>query len=85
MATANTLDQLLEPITACLTPQVARRIVDLQLEPSISARIMALAEKANAGELTAEEDEEYKGYVEGGDMIALLQAKARRFLAEQSK
>jgi hypothetical protein len=46
---------------------------------------MALAEKANAGELTAEEDEEYKGYVEGGDMIALLQAKARRFLAEQSK
>jgi hypothetical protein len=85
MATASCLDRLLDPVTACFTPQVAQRIADLRLEPSIAARIRDLAEKANEAALTADEDDEYKGYIEGGDMIALLQAKARRFLAEQSK
>jgi hypothetical protein len=46
------------------------------------ARIEFLAQKANEGTLSPEEDDEYKDYIEGGDMLALLQAKARRFLKQ---
>ena len=49
------------------------------------ARIECLAQKANEGALTAEEDDEYKDYVEGGDILALLQAKARRFLKQYGR
>ncbi len=80
MATASTLDRLLDPVTACLTPQVARKIVELRLDPELTARIEWLAERANEGTLTPEEDAEYKDYVDGGDLIALLQVKARRLL-----
>jgi hypothetical protein len=80
MATASSLDRMLDPVTACFTPQVAQKIVDLRLDPELTARIEFLAEKANEGALSPDEDDEYKDYVESGDMIALLQAKARRFL-----
>jgi hypothetical protein len=83
MATASALDRFLDPVTACFTPQVAERIVGLRLDPDLTARIELLASKANEGALTVEEEEEYKDYVEGGDMLALLQAKARRFLKQQ--
>ena len=82
MATASTLDRLLDPVTSCLTPEVARKLVELRLDPELTARIEWLAEKANEGRLTPEEDAEYKDYIEGGDLIALLQAKARRFLMQ---
>jgi hypothetical protein len=82
MATVNAIDRILDPVTACLTPQVAQRIIDLRLDSELTARIEYLAQKANEGALTSEEDEEYKDYIEGGDMLALLQAKARRFLKQ---
>jgi hypothetical protein len=85
MATASALDRFLDPVTACFTPQVAERIASLRLDSELMTRIELLAQKANEGTLTPEEDEEYKDYVEGGDMLALLQAKARRFLKQHGK
>jgi hypothetical protein len=85
MATASSLDRLLDPVMSCFTPQVAQRIVDLQLDPELTARIQYLADRANQGTLTPDEEEEYKDYVEGGDVVALIQAKARRFLAQCDK
>ena len=82
MATASSLDRFLDPVTACFTPQVAERIVNLRLDPELLARVELLGEKANEGTLTPEEDAEYKDYIEGGDMVSLLQAKARRFLKQ---
>jgi hypothetical protein len=85
MATASALDRFLEPITSCFTPQVAERIAQLQLDPELLARIEQLAEKANEGVLTPAEDEEYKDYIDGGDVLALLQAKARRILKQHAQ
>lgn len=85
MATASAIDRFLDPVTACLTPQVAERIAGVRLDPELLSRIEHLAQKANEGTLTAEEDDEYKDYVEGGDMLALLQAKARRFLKQHGQ
>jgi hypothetical protein len=85
MATASALDRFLDPITSCFTPQVAERIAGLQLDPELIARVEELAHKANEGLFTPAEDEEYKDYVEGGDVLALLQAKARRFLKQHGQ
>lgn len=85
MATASALDRFLDPVTACFTPQVAERIASLHLDSELTARIEELAAKANEGTLTAEEDDEYKDYIEGGDVLSLLQAKARQFLKQHGQ
>jgi hypothetical protein len=85
MATVSSLDQFLDPISGCLTPQVAQRIVDWRPTDALRSRIEELGRKANEGILTPEEDAEYRDYIDEGDVIALLQAKARRLLAPMSR
>jgi hypothetical protein len=72
------LDRYLDPVTDALTPQVAQRILDLRPEPEIVARVTELAEKSNAGTLTADELDEYRSLADAGTLVALLKAKARR-------
>jgi hypothetical protein len=81
MATVSSLDQFLDPAAGWLTPQVAKQIVDWRPDELLRKRIEELGRKANEGTLTAEEDVEYGNYIDEGDMIALLQAKARRVLS----
>jgi hypothetical protein len=81
------LNELLDPLRNCLTPDVAARIVALRANPQTQKRLDRLAEKNAAGKLTAREDAEYTAYVEALDVIAILQAKARQVLkaAKRSK
>jgi hypothetical protein len=81
MATASSLDQLFDPVTGCLTLQVAQRIVDWRPDREFRKRIEELGRKADEGTLTPAEDAEYREYIDEADVIALLQAKARRLLA----
>lgn len=81
MATVSSLDSFLDPETGCLTPQVAQRIVDWRPTEELRQRIEELGRKADEGTLTAEEDAEYRDCIDEGDVIALLQAKARHLLA----
>jgi hypothetical protein len=82
MTTMSYLDRFLEPMTDALTPQVARKIVDLRADPQMQARVDQPATKAKDGTLTPDEDSEYKGYVEAADIMGIIQSKARRFLAQ---
>ena len=41
------LDRFLRPLAECLTPEVAQRIVDIELDPHSQARLDELAAKAN--------------------------------------
>ncbi len=76
--TLPTIERLLEPVTACLTLEVAQRIVDLRLDdPSTLERLDDLREKANEGTLTAEERAEYDDFVEGNDLVMLIKDQAR--------
>src|SRR5689334_3337389 len=81
-ATANhrIYDQVLDPIGQCLTPEVAARIAALRASDRFQRRLDELAEKNAAGALTAKENAEYDSYVEALDVIAILQAKARKTL-----
>lgn len=81
-ATIPVLDRLLDPLTRCLTPEVAERIANLRLDPQLQAELDELAAKANAGELTPEERTLYEEYVEAIDVVGILQAKARAVLAQ---
>ena len=78
------LDRMLDPVARCFTPEVARRLVDLQPDPATQARITQLAAKANEGELSPEERAEYEDYVEAVDLIGILKAKAGALLAGQT-
>ena len=81
MATVSSLDQFLDPLTGCLSPEIARQIASWRPDDNLRARIEELGRKANEGSLTPEEDDEYRNHIDDGDLIALLQAKARRLLA----
>ena len=76
------LDRFLRPFTECLTPEVAQRIVNLQLDSQSQARLDELAAKANEGQLADDERQEYEEFVEGIDLIGILKARARTVLAQ---
>jgi|RhiMethySRZTD1v2_1073278.scaffolds.fasta_scaffold76567_1 hypothetical protein len=79
------LAQLLEPVGACFTPEVAERVANLRASPQVQARIDELAEKNTEGEITEEELAEYDSYIHAIDFIAILQAQARQVLARTGK
>ncbi len=78
------LDRLLEPLAGCLSPDVAAKVADLRADDAMQCRIDYLADRSNEGLLTAEEREEYAGYLHAVDVVAILQAKARSLLRRQS-
>ena len=77
------LGAVFESLGRCLTPTSAREILALRADDSSCRRVEELASKCNSGTLSPEERAEYQLWVEVGDFVALLQAKARRYLAEQ--
>ena len=77
------LDRFLEPLADCLSPEVAAKVAELQADRAMQDRIDDLAERVNEGLLTAEEREEYAGYLHAIEVITVLQAKARSQLRRQ--
>jgi hypothetical protein len=67
---AGALNRILEPVSRCLTPGVARQLVKLRADPETQARIDKLADKCNEGQLTKAER----------DFLTILQLKARSLL-----
>lgn len=75
------LDEMLEPVTRAFSREVAQALVNVRASEAAQARIGELAEKCNDGLLTPGERAEYESYVHAVDLISVLQAKARRWLA----
>mgnify|MGYP002631142715 CR=1 FL=1 len=70
-----------DPILQFITVDQAREIVEFRGDADLRQRIDQLAERANEGELTAEEQAEYEGYVHANKFVAIFQAKARKLLS----
>ena len=79
--TIDLLERILDPISRCLTPDAARKLVELRADVTAQQRMDELAEKCSEGLLTPEERDEYESYVAVGSVIAVLQAKARKVTA----
>ena len=74
------LNELLDPVGACLTREVAERIHRLRAPAAVQQRIEELASRSEGGTLTEEEGAEYEALVSAGTFIAVLQTKARQIL-----
>lgn len=72
------LNQMLEPLSQTLSVEAAESIVALKISPRLEARVRELAERRNEGQLGDQEQAEYRGYVIGAEILALLKLKARR-------
>jgi hypothetical protein len=79
------IHRLLEQVGRCLTPDVARYLVQIRADAATQARVDELAQKCNEGQLTPEERAEYEAYISTSTFIAILQAKARVFLVQQGE
>jgi hypothetical protein len=78
------IDRLMEPVGNCLSPEVARRIVDLRADAELQSHVDELADKANAGTLSDDERSEYEQYISFSQFVTLLQIKARNVLDRTS-
>jgi hypothetical protein len=78
------LDQLVAPLSDCLTPASARRLLALKADRGLQARVQDLAGRHRRGLLTPDEQAEYGLYVSYSTFVAILKSKARQLLANSS-
>jgi hypothetical protein len=78
------LSRLLEPISQCVGMEGARALATLAADAVAQARIADLAAKCNEDRLAPDERLEYETYVHLGNIVAILQAKARQRLQQQA-
>src|ERR1700687_476278 len=79
------LERILDPVSSSLNDEAARKLIGLKADRKVQARVAKLARKCDEGELTQDERAEYEMYVMAGEVIAILQAKARIHLARRSQ
>lgn len=77
---SSTLDKLFDPVARCLTPEVARALVNLRADPEVQAQLDEFADKNTAGRLTPEERVEYDMLLSALSVVTVLQSKARMLL-----
>ena len=63
-----------------LTVPLARHILKMQFSDEEKARVVDLVRRSKTGDLTPAEVEEMDNYLKVGDLLAILQSKARQFL-----
>jgi CBS domain containing-hemolysin-like protein len=76
------IERVLAAVGQCLDRQSAESLLRLRADTEMQGRIEELADKCTEGRLTPEEREEYEAMIRVGNFVAILQAKARRLLAE---
>ena len=76
------LSQMLEPVSRSLGVKTSKALTALRLTARHQARVDKLANKCSAGKLTAAELSEYEAYIQASTLIGILQAKARKVLAQ---
>jgi len=60
-----------------LSPEVAEHLLSIQFGESDRDRMQQLAERSQSGTLTLEEREEFDSYLHVGNLLAVMQSKAR--------
>jgi hypothetical protein len=68
-----------------LSPELAKHILSLTFSDADKARMNELAEKNQEGTLSRKEKEELFNYIKVGDLLAILQSKARIALKKKTR
>jgi hypothetical protein len=77
--------RLWDAVADCFTTDVARKIAALRADPEIQDRMDDLADRHTEGQLSPEELREYEGMVRAATAIAILQARARQVVNQDSR
>lgn len=77
---AEVLARAIDAEAVVLSADAARSILQLDFQAADHQRMELLAEKASQGNLTPDELREAEGYNQAGQILALLQSKARQSL-----
>jgi hypothetical protein len=60
-----------------LSPEAAEFLLAIAFDEADKQRMQELAERSEAGTLTAEQQAEFDGYLHIGNLLAVMQSKAR--------
>jgi hypothetical protein len=74
--------RLIESQPRDLTPEAARYLLSLGFGESDLVRMEKLADRSQAGTLTEDEAAEFDSYLPIGNLLAVMQSKARLALAQ---
>ena len=75
------LSRVIDPSRGGLSREVAETFLSLQFQETDIHRMNELAEKNRRGEVTVAEQEELEQYSRIGNLLNMLQSKARRSLS----
>ncbi|PYT04979.1 MAG: hypothetical protein DMF60_13495 [Acidobacteria bacterium] len=76
------LARLIQSRDTDFAPEVARYLLAFKFEPADVARMNELAERAQLGQLTNQEQAELDSYLHVSNLLAVMQSKARRLLRD---
>ncbi len=76
------LEQLAELDVKSISPETARKLLQLRFDASHHERVRALSEMAQKGSLSPGEREELDEYIRVGTLLGILQSRARRALTK---
>ena len=79
---ATILARLIQSHDQELAPEVARYLLSIEFAPADIKRVDELSEKARDGLLTAVERSELDSYLHVGNLLTVMQSKARHILKQ---
>lgn len=75
------LESSLEPVGRSLNPEAALKLLELNASPLLQQRMDVLADRCGEGVASDEELSEYDSMIHAANVIAILQAEARRVIS----
>jgi len=78
------LETSLAPVGHSLNSEAAQKLLELKAPSSLQERIDDLADRCGEGLASDEELSEYDSMIHAANVIAILQAEARRVLSHQA-
>lgn len=75
------LESSLESVGRSLNSEAALKLLELKAPPLLQQRMDALADRCGEGVASDEELSEYDSMIQAANVIAILQAEARRVLS----
>lgn len=82
LSPADILTEVVDPDRPTLSPAVSRELLGLRFNEQATGRIRDLLQKNNAGTITPPEKLTLENYLRVGELLDLLQAKARHTLRQ---
>jgi hypothetical protein len=79
MSAQDAFQRGVSPLLQVLLPGREDAVLTVETDQLLRQRIEELAAKSNEGELTAEECDEYIGYVRANKFVAIMRREARKF------